>query len=228
MVRRINSYDRALLKIKDQIIGLSELVQQQLSQAMQSFIGQSEDLATKVLRFDDEIDDRDARLELEALELITILQPVVPDLRFLSAAIRISHELERISDYACDIAETTLRLQSKGEWFKPLLMDLPCMVEAVQRMLHKSITAYQEQNPALAGELDDDDELVDNFYTNIYEELTLYIKNNRDCVEQAFSILLVVRYLERIADHAVNVGEMVIFAVTGERHPFKGKVESAE
>ena len=227
MVRRLNSYDRALLKIKDQILGLSQLAKKQLSQAMQSFIGQNEELATNVLRFDDEIDDRDARLELEALELITIQQPVVQDLRFLSAAIRISHELERISDYACDIAETTLRLQTKGEWFKPLI-DLPCMVEAVQGMLDKSITAYQEQNLALAGELDADDEQVDDFYTKLYEELTLYIKNNPDSVEQAFSILLVVRYLERIADHAVNIGEMVIFAATGERHPFKGKVEAEE
>ncbi|HYH02177.1 MAG TPA: phosphate signaling complex protein PhoU, partial [Bacillota bacterium] len=208
------------------ILVLSDLVGQQLSQAMQSFIGQNEDLAKNVIRCDDEIDNRDARLELDALELITIQQPVVQDLRFLSAAIRVSHELERISDYACDIAEITLRLQTKGEWFKPLI-DLPRMVEVVQGMLHKSILAYQEQNLTLAGELDDDDTVVDGFYIKLYEELTLYIKNNPDSVEQAFSILLVVRYLERIADHAVNVGEMVIFAATGERHPFKGKVDSA-
>lgn len=226
MPGRISGYDRAMLKIKEQLLLLSELVGKQLDLAMKSFIEQDEVLARSVICADEEVDIGDTQLELHSLELISIQQPVVQDLRFLAAAMRISRELERISDYACDIAETTLRLRAKEEWFKPLI-DLPQMVLAVQHMLAKSILAYKEQNLSLAGQLDDDDREVDGFYHDLYEELILYMKQNPDSVEQAFSILLITRYLERIADHVVNIAEMVIFAATGDRHPFKRKVEPA-
>lgn len=227
MPGRMNAYDQAMVKIKDQLLSLSELVGRQLDRAMRSFIDQNEDLAKTVIQDDDLIDDSDTELEMHSLELISIQQPVVSDLRFLAAAMHISRDLERISDYACDIAETALRLRAKGEWFKPII-DLPRMAQAVQQMIQKSMSAFKDQNLEIARQMDNDDRDVDQFYLDLYDELTLYMKQHPEAVDQAFSILLITRYLERIGDHAVNISEMVVFAETGDRHPFKRKVEPSE
>lgn len=224
MFGRMNAYDRAMVKIKEQLLAISEQVGQQLQLAMESFIKQDKALAQTVVNGDDAIDQADSQLEIDALELISIQQPVVQDLRFLAAAMRISRDLERVGDYACDIAEITLRLKAKEEWFKPLI-DVPRMAELAQAMLKKSLSAYRDLNLVMAREMDDDDRAVDRLYFDLYNELTSYVQNNPEAVDQAFSILLIARYLERIADHAVNIAEMVIFIETGDRHPFKRKVE---
>ncbi|HOP74765.1 MAG TPA: phosphate signaling complex protein PhoU [Bacillota bacterium] len=224
MFGRMNAYDRAIVNIRDRVLAISEQVDRQLHLAMRSFIEKDETLALTVINADDAIDQADSQLELDALELISIQQPVVQDLRRLAAAMRISRELERIGDYACDIAEIMLRLKMKTEWFKSLT-DVPRMAERVQIMLKKSLSAYRDLNLTAAWELDTDDQEIDRLYLELYDELTRYVQNNPDAVEQAFGILLVVRYLERIADHGVNIAEMVIFIETGERHPFKRKVE---
>lgn len=224
MFGRMNAYDRAIVNIRDRVLAISEQVDRQLHLAMRSFIEKDETLALTVINADDAIDQADSQLELDALELISIQQPVVQDLRRLAAAMRISRELERIGDYACDIAEIMLRLKMKTEWVKSLT-DVPRMAERVQIMLKKSLSAYRDLNLTAAWELDTDDQEIDRLYLELYDELTRYVQNNPDAVEQAFGILLVVRYLERIADHGVNIAEMVIFIETGERHPFKRKVE---
>ena len=144
------------------------------------------------------------------------------DLRFLAAAMRISRELERINDYACDIAELTLDLQPKTPFFKPLV-DIPHMAELVQEMMSKSLEAFTKRNSSLARQLDSDDDQVDSLFISLLKELTGYMKKSSEYVDQASSLLLVARYLERIGDHIVNIAEMVIFIDCGERHPFKSK-----
>jgi phosphate transport system protein len=143
-------------------------------------------------------------------------------LRFLNAAMRISRELERINDYACDIAEAVLQLHQTVPFFKPLT-DLTKMASLVQAMLAKSLKAHFEKDLAAAGQLDDDDCVVDEIFALLLRELVDYMKKAPECIEQASVILLVVRYLERIGDHVVNIAEMTIFMETEERHPFKAK-----
>ncbi len=225
MFRRLNAYDRAMLGMKDRLLVLSELVVKQLHQAMDSFLNQDGILAKAVIHGDDAIDELEAALEMEAMELISIQQPVDQDLRFLAAIMRISRELERISDYACDIAEATLGLNDKGKWIQPL-SDLPHMAELVYTMLAKSLKAYREKDLTLAGQLDTDDDQVDRLYAAIYQELAQLMKTNPDNVDQGLNILLIVRYLERVGDHVVNIAEMAIFVETGARHPFRVKAES--
>jgi len=220
----MNAYDRAIINIKERVLAIGEQVCRQLQLAMQSFVEQDEALALTVINADDAIDQADSQLELDCLELISIQQPVVQDLRRLAAAMRISRELERISDYACDIAETALRLKAKKEWFKPLEY-VPRMAEMVQAVVKKSLSSYRELNLDTARQLDADDQAIDRLYLDLYDELTHYVQNSPDTLDQAFSVLLTVRYLERIADHGVNIAEMVIFIETGERHSFRRKVE---
>lgn len=224
MSQHLNAYDRALVEIKNRLLFLSELVENQLQSAVKSFIEQDEILAEKVIGSDDEIDLLDDKLEMDCLELISIQQPVVDELRFLASAMRISRELERISDYACNIAEAAIQLKKRYQWVKPLI-DLPKMADLVQNMMKKSFLSFKDNNLNMAQQMDDDDQEVDQLYFLFYDELTEVIKSNPDRVDQAFSLLLVIRYLERIADHGVNIAEMVIFTETGERQPFKRKAE---
>jgi phosphate transport system protein len=222
MLRHLNAYDRALLEMKERVRELGGLVEQQFQKAMRSFIEQDEPLAQSVIQGDDPIDRLEASLEMEALELISIQQPVDQDLRLLAAVMRIGRELERISDYACDIAETTSDLKKKGQWFKPLI-DLPRMATLVQTMFTKSCGAFYKNDLTVSWQLDDDDRAVDELYLMLYQELTELMRENPANVDQGFAILLIVRYLERIGDHLVNIAEMTVFVATGERHPFKRK-----
>ncbi len=222
MFRHLNAYDRALLGMRDRVRDLSRLVDEQFQKAMRAFMEQDEQLAEAVIQGDDRIDELEASLEMESLELISIQQPVDQDLRFLAAVMRIGRELERIADYACDISETVLNLEQKGQWFKPLI-DLPRMAGLVQTMFTKSMEAFNTSQSALARQMDDDDRAVDELYLSLYRELTAIMKANPANVDQGFALLLITRYLERIGDHIVNIAEMTIFVESGERHPFKRK-----
>lgn len=222
MLKRLNAYDRALIVIKEELLAMSRIVGTRLAEAMRSFIEQDWELAKNTAADDDEIDGYDESIEMKALELITLQQPTDYELRFLTAVIRISRELERIGDYACDIAEATLQLKSKAPFFKPLV-DLPKLAELVQTMMNKSLNAYFDKNLSTARQLDNDDGEVDSLFLTLLEELTGYMKKGPEYVDQASMILLVARYLERIGDHVVNIAEMCIFTETGERHPFKDK-----
>jgi phosphate transport system protein len=222
MVKHLNAYDRALLKIGDKLLKMSELVSKHLDQAMVSLTEQDAEKAKIVILADEEIDTAEESLEMEALEIISLQQPMDRDLRFLAAAMRIGRELERISDYACDIAELIIGLNQRVPYFKPLI-DLSRMAGLVQAMLHKSLKSYSEKNITLAGQMDDDDNEVDQLFMALLEELTGFMKKGPEYVDQSSKLLLVTRYLERIGDHTVNIAEMVIFTETEERHPFKVK-----
>lgn len=220
MVKYINAYDRALRQIGVKLDQMSRLAGNRLAEAMKSFIEQDDQLAKSVISGDDEIDAIDEAIEMESIDLISLQQPVDADLRFLIAVMRISRELERISDYACDIAETVLTLKEKTPYFKPLV-DLPKMAELVQDMMRKSLKAHLGKDLASARQMDDDDNEVDRIFLLLLDELMDWMKKGQEYVEQASIILLVARYLERIGDHIVNISEMTIFIETGERHPFK-------
>ncbi len=224
MVKYFNAYDRALQQIGVKLNQMSELAGDRLAKAMKSFIEQDDQLAHSVISGDDEIDALDETIEIESINLISLQQPVDTDLRFLIAAMRISRELERISDYACDIAEAVLALKEKTPFFKPLV-DLPEMARLVQEMMEKSLKAHLGKEIEVAIQMDADDDRVDQIFLALLPELMGWMKKSSEYVEQASIILLVARYLERIGDHIVNISEMTIFMETGERHPFKNQKE---
>lgn len=222
MARPLNAYDRALRQIGERLLSLSDLVGRRLAEALRSLIAQDEVLAQAVIGGDEEIDALDETLEMDTIELISLQQPVDRDLRFMFAATRISRDLERIADYACDIAEVAVMLAGQGPYFKPLV-DVPRMGELVQAMMRKSLRAHVEKDLAAARQMHDDDAEVDDLFRYLLAELTDYMKKGPEYVEQASNLLLVARYLERVGDHVVNISEMTIFAETGERHPFKSR-----
>ncbi|MCL6590368.1 MAG: phosphate signaling complex protein PhoU [Firmicutes bacterium] len=221
-MKRLNTYEQALIAVRNELVEMSGLVGKRFTLAMRSFLEQDDQIAAQVIAGDDEIDLQEENLEMESLEIISLQQPMDRDLRFLAAAMRISRDLERIGDYACDIAELTLNLKDKAPYFKPLI-DLPQMADLVCDMLHKSVKAYIEKDLATARKMDDLDNQVDQLFVKLLAELTDYMKKGPEFVDQASNLLLAARYLERTGDHVVNIAEMTIFAETGERHPFKIK-----
>lgn len=219
MAKRLNSYDRALLQVNDKLDQMSKLTEKGLVEAVNSFIKSNDKLANEVIAGDDEVDNLDETIEMESINLISLQQPVDYDLRFLIAAMRISRELERISDYACDIAEATLRLKGKVTSLQ-LPNSLPELIDLVRKMMSKSLKAHFGMDLAVARQMDGDDNEVDRLFLLLSQELLELMKQNPEYVEPASMILLIIRYLERIGDHIVNISEMTIFMETGERHPF--------
>lgn len=219
IVRRLNSYDRALLRINDKLNQMSELTEKRLADAVNSFIKLNDQMADEVIAGDDEVDNLEEAIEMESINLISLQQPVDYDLRFLIAAMRISRELERISDYACDIVEATIRFKEKMSSLQ-LPNSLPKLIDLVRKMMAKSLKAHFSKDLTVARQMDGDDNEVDGLFMLLSQELLELMKENPEYVEPASMILLIIRYLERIGDHIVNISEMTIFMETGERHPF--------
>lgn len=148
-------------------------------------------------------------------KLILTQQPVAKDLRRILVAFRISSDLERMGDLSIDIAKVVLRIE--GQTLMKPLIDLPRMAEIVQQMITDSIRAYVQEDIDLAYKMAKDDDQVDQLYSQIFRELLSYVLENPHNASQAMLLTFVGRYIERIADHATNIGESVVYLVTNER-----------
>ncbi len=148
------------------------------------------------------------------LRLLALRQPAARDLRFITTAIKINYDLERIGDMAVNISERVLELNKEPQ-LKPYI-TLPQMALSVQQMLRDSLNAFVNEDPAAARAVVDEDEKVDHALKQIYHELVNYMAKDYGYVPRATRLLFISKYLERIADHAVNIAELVVFMVEGK------------
>jgi phosphate transport system protein len=220
MSRPLNTYERALIQLEQKILELGDYVATQADKALAALKSQDIALARQVVEGDEVVDDMAHNIELTSLDLISLQQPCGDDLRLLATVMRVSRELERIGDNAVNIAEAAERLTYLGLYFKPLV-DIPHMGDLARAMLRKSLAALLDRDQTAAREVAAADDAVDFLFESLYKELVGYMKQGPEYVDQASYLALVARYLERIADHAVNLAEMVIYRETGERRPFK-------
>lgn len=147
--------------------------------------------------------------------LIVTQQPVAKDLRRIIVAFKISSDLERMGDLALDVAKVTMRLQGQ-QLIKPLV-DIPNMAAIVKVMITEAITSYLDENTDLAYKMAQDDDEVDHLYGQMITELYAFLTAHPESSSQVMLLTLVGRYIERIADHATNIGESVVYLVTGKR-----------
>ena len=163
---------------------------------------------------DQRVNDFERRVDDECVRLIATQQPVAKDLRKIVSAMKISTDLERMADLAIDIAKIVLRIE--GPLFKQLI-DIPLMAEKALQMMRSGLEAYSNENIELAHDLAVQDDEVDHLYNQIVRQLLVLMSQKPEMIDQGMYLIFVGRYLERIADHATNIGENVIYITTAER-----------
>ncbi len=204
-----------LKELQQQILRMGSLVEEAIANSVSALKKQDTVLAQKVIDDDDKVDDLYALIEDYCLKLIATQQPMAKDLRKIFTALRIIGDLERMADHAVDISKIALQI-SHEPLVKPLL-DIPRMSEYTQKMVKNCLDAYVKEDIYLAENVGEDDDLVDHLHKQIFRELLTYMMENPRTINQSTHLLFVSRYLERIADRATNIGEAVIYLVTGDR-----------
>ncbi len=215
-----NLFDKELEDLHNNMIKMASLVEESIENTITALRKHDIKLAARVFEGDDLIDELEKTIEKQCLNLIARQQPIAKDLRTISAALKIITDMERIADHSSDIAEITMRLGNE-KFIKPLV-DIPKMAECAKIMVNKSIDAYISQDVELARAVYHSDDEVDDLFSRIILDLTVIMKNNAKTIDQAINLLFVAKYLERMADHATNIGEWVIYNVTGEHGVLEG------
>jgi phosphate transport system protein len=193
---------------------MASLVEESIENTIIALKKQDVQLAKKIFKNDDVIDDLEKKIEKICLNLIARQQPLAKDLRTISTALKIITDMERIADHSADISEITIRM-AKEKYVKPLI-DIPKMAELAKQMVNKAIDAYIRQDVELAKHVCESDDEVDDLFDKIKFELSIIMKNDSESIDQVINLLFIAKYLERMADHATNIGEWVVFNVTGE------------
>lgn len=204
-----------LVELEQELLRMGALVEDQLRAAVRSLTEKNSALAKEVIDEDDRVDQMEMDIERRCLTLLALQQPLAGDLRIISTALKIITDLERMADHATDIAKVTLRLQNQA-FVKPLV-DIPEMARLASSMVRLALNAYVHRSideAATMIRLDDD---VDHLYAAIFRDLIDLMRDHPEAVGQGTHLLFVANYIERVADHATNIGEWVIFMVTGER-----------
>ncbi len=210
----IKHFHKELEKIKKMLLSLSALVEERVNLAIISVIKNDADIALDIIRSDHEIDEKEVEIEEECLKVMALYQPVAIDLRFLVAVIKINNDLERIGDQAVNIAERVQIISRQDTC--DFIYDYSIMAEKAQKMLHDSLDAFVSLDPKLAHQVIDLDDEVDQWENQAYDEIKQAMEDKRDCLSYLLNLFLVSRHLERLADHATNIAEEIIYLVEGE------------
>ena len=211
MARR---FDEELKTLKEKLMRMSGLVEESIALAVKALKDQKEKLAKEVLKKEEAINLLDIEIDELGLKLLARRQPMATDLRLITSAMKITSELERIGDQAVNIAERTLELL-KLPLLKPLI-DIPRMADLAQNMVKDSINAFVNRDEKLARDVCQRDDEVDDLNDQIFRELLTYMMQNPSNISRAVDFILVGRHVERIADHATNISEDVIYYVKGK------------
>jgi phosphate transport system protein len=207
------SFHDQLHQLQQRIVHMGHMVSEMIDQATISLARKDSELARRVIAADDEIDRLLIDIQVKSMQLLALQQPMARDLRRIGTGIKVVTDLERMADHATDIAEVTLRLE--GEPLIKPLVDIPRMAALAQEMTRQALTAYVNQDEKLARSMIEMDHQVDAIYRLIFDELLGFMERDPAVVKQATYLLHVAAYLERVADHATNLGEWTIYMLTG-------------
>jgi phosphate transport system protein len=219
-------FDEELKNLKEKLLRMAGLVEESIELAIEVIKDRKDELSQGVLKNEERINLLDVEVDETCLRLMALRQPMAGDLRFITSAMKIDSELERMGDLAVNIAEQALIL-NKLPPLKPLL-DIPRMARLAQAMVRDSINAFINQDEALGRSICERDDEVDALDDQIFRELLTYMMEDAANISRAVALILVSRNLERMADHATNIGEDVIYLVNGKtiKHHIDRKRES--
>ena len=215
-------------KLKEDLLGMAGLVQTAIKESVRSLAERDSAAAKAVIEGDRRINSFDVKIDEECVELIALRQPMGRDLRFITTAMKITTDLERIADYAVNIAERALELYEEPI-LKPFI-DIPRMSEISGEMVKNAIDAFLSENTELAIQVVRQDDEIDDLNDSVLLELTFIMTQDPSTVSRAMKISYISKYLERIGDHATNIAEMVVYMVKGRmiRHILPGELEKME
>ncbi|MHB0998848.1 MAG: phosphate signaling complex protein PhoU [Armatimonadota bacterium] len=208
------AFDDELKTLQADMKDMASVVEDMLGLAIRSLIESDVALVRKVEDMDDIVDRYNLEIESRSLKLLALQQPMARDLRTIAGALKIITDIERAGDYAVDIAKVAEDIMAEP-LFKPL-EDIPRMASIVQKMLRETIGAFISRDLDVVQNMISHDDEVDSLYYSLYDELTDYMQKDPKLVNQAVGLLLISRYLERIADHITNIGERIYYMETGE------------
>lgn len=206
-------FQQELEILTGKLLEMSALVESAVYRSVQGVVEKNEELAEQVLKNEGRVNQLEIEIDDMAISLLVLQQPLAADLRLVTAAIKINTDLERMGDLAVNIAESALSLM-KDPVIRPLI-DIPHIAGLAQSMVRKALDSFVNRDTELARSVLDSDDAVDNMRTANYHELISFMENNPQQISQALYLLSVVRNLERIADHATNIAEDVLFLVKG-------------
>lgn len=208
-------FDAGLQMLRNELIAMGEKVETAIIDSVTALKDNNLELAEQVIARDVQLNEMEEKIGDMGSNLIALQQPVAKDLRRILIAFKMASDLERMGDLAVDIAKTVRRIN--GEPLIKPLVDIPRMAEIVQLMTSESLRAYIDENVDLAYKMAGMDDEVDHLHSQILRELFVFMVDNPKTVNQAILLCFVSRYLERMADHATNIGESVVYLVMGKR-----------
>ena len=206
-------FDYELQLLKDNLAQMGHLIENAIDKCMHAFKTQDESLAKEIIAGDRNVNDIEKTIEARCLSLILKQQPVARDLRIVTTALKVVTDMERIGDQAADIAELILR--EKRDEIYNLTEHIPEMAKETKLMVRDAVDAFINVNIEKAQEIKLRDDVVDELFDKVKDEVVAILRKSSEQVDQCVDILMIAKYFERIGDHAVNICEWTEFNVTG-------------
>ena len=207
-------FDEQLSQLNADLIDMGTMIEYAIESCAGALMNMDGALAAKIVDFDHDVDRKERDIESLCLKLILHQQPIARDLRFISAALKMITDMERIGDQAADISEI-VTMMLRGE--PPRITGhFPDMAQATIGMVHSAVDAFVRRDLALARQVIADDDIVDRLFDDVRSDLIALLAASPDRGRQALDLLMIAKYFERIGDHATNIAEWVIFSITGQ------------
>lgn len=207
-------FDQELSDLKTQILRMGSLVDQQIEGAIKALVDRDVDLASRIIEQDALVNSMDVEIDENCIRLLALQAPTAGDLRFVTTAMKISTELERMSDLSENICERVIELNEEPQ-LKPYI-DIPRMANWTMQMVRECLDAFVRSDTVLARKVCSDDDFVDNLTHQLFRELLSFMIENPGTITRAIRLTFIGKYIERIADHATNIAELVIYMVEGK------------
>jgi phosphate transport system protein len=226
-------FDEELADLKTKLLRMAGQAEDQIDKALSALVTRDSALAREVIERDHLVNALDVEIDEESIRLLALHQPAARDLRLVTTAMKIATELERISDLAENVSERVIELNEEPQ-LKPYI-DIPMMGNMARMMVKQSIDAFVKDDAQLARKVLADDDFVDNLMEQLFRELLSFMLEDTRTISRAIRLSFIAKYLERMADHATNIAELVVYLVEGKiiRHttpqgPPKTTLQKAE
>jgi phosphate transport system protein len=207
-------FDEELADLKTKLLRMAAQAEDQIDQALTALVTRDSALAREVIERDHQINALDVEIDEESIRLLALHQPAARDLRLVTTAMKIATELERISDLAENVSERAIELNEEPQ-LKPYI-DIPMMGNMARGMVKQSIDAFVKEDAQLARKVLADDDYVDDLMEQLFRELLSFMLEDTRTISRAIRLSFIAKYLERMADHATNIAELVVYLVEGK------------